>query len=218
MSQGETIHLRDLKVGSKLQQNAFDESDRLLAKAGTEITDEFVARLRDRGVRNIRLSLMRKLVKQTAADNVDDPPAVQRTPGTAELDRLVDTSAIENPKPQPKRQSKQSLAWGSLRQEVQAGQELFQDSIDRYAEIASNVAHGKRTNAKAAQGVLDQFLRMLEIDPAIGPLVMDLKSEPGEYLFHHGLNVAMAGMSVAMQVGYSPDHIIDVGLAGLFTD
>jgi len=56
------------------------------------------------------------------------------------------------------------------------------------------------------------------MDPSLALLVLELKNSEGEYLYNHGLNVALLSMTVASQLGFAEGAVTSAGLGALFQD
>ncbi len=47
------VHIRDLNIGERFDRNVFDANGVLLATSGTEVTEAFIDKMMDRGIRRL---------------------------------------------------------------------------------------------------------------------------------------------------------------------
>ena len=232
------IPLRTLVPGSRLDQDLFDDQGRVLISANTTISAELIERLRARGFVSVRAGRRKdhakpktKAARRVKVDVLEPRP--RRAAAAAESTTADDTSdqgtggfdlldeartyaasvGKGRPAPPPSR-----LDLASLREETQVGMRCYKSAVERYAGMSRDMAMGKTLNVQAADELLHAFQTMLQKDRSIGPLVLDLKSDPDDYLYHHGLNVALLSMSIAAPLGLCREEVLNMGVGALFSD
>ncbi len=111
-----------------------------------------------------------------------------------------------------------TLPLAALREEAELG-------VKRYAEaslLVNGVYEKTCTGDKASSGVIrqtvDKFLMMLELDKDLLPLVVSMQEPEKEYLFDHCVNVSLLSISMAAQLGWNSEQIMDVGYGALMQD
>jgi len=223
MTTNNTLYVRDLKIGFKFEKNAFDDNNVMLVRAGTKITDELLDQLRIRGVRKLKLSNLRKWSPQrTEADFIEEEQATLEPTACSEriisLDHLADAASFNKPDRIRETAPTSQLKLPELREQINAGTKQFQVTVDQYANMMTGLIEGKHTDTDAAKDLIGRFHKILDLDPSLGFLIADMKSNPSEYIFQHGLNMALVTMSTAHYMGYAPQQVIDAGVAALFSD
>ncbi len=131
---------------------------------------------------------------------------------------MIDAGSLIDDIKTKKRAPAPRLSLLNLREEMEAGVACYRASLDRYAELSDDVLKGKAPKMSAAVELVDRFMKMLQKDQALGGLVMQMKTDPDEYLYHHGLNVALLSMSIALSLGYDEQSIYHAGIGALFSD
>jgi HD-GYP domain-containing protein (c-di-GMP phosphodiesterase class II) len=84
--------------------------------------------------------------------------------------------------------------------------------------MAEQVVRGSMSKLAYAPGLVDPFVDMIRTDPALPLLMLKLRGDDDEYLFQHGMNVAMLSITVAHTMGFNRDQVFDVGLGAMFQD
>ena len=230
----ERIPVRALPMGEDLARNVFDDHDLLLAPAGTKITEEFLEKLRSRGVFAVRLSSRLSLTEQSpepqrarisvsssngaprGGDVEQEEPATEHP--ALDLDWLEEAGGSANAARSSRAPALPRLELGNLREEAELGARSYHAAVQRYSSISDEMIQGKPLNVHAADELLRDFQRMIGKDHSLGPLVMDMRSDPDDYLYHHGLNVALLSMSIALPLGFRQEEILDMALGAMFSD
>lgn len=210
------ISVRNLVIGSKLEQDIFDPNGVLLLRAGHEILQRFVTNLRRRGVREIRRTSSGAARRRAAPpDRTAEDAAVAAT--TPRLDSAVEAASYDA-LPGGLRASGARLDLPALHDELQIAQDFRRRAIEQYARLTADIIEGRPVDLDAVQGTLGEFAAMFDRDASLSLLAMDLKSSPEGFLYEHGINVSMLTMTVALFMGFSGDQAIEAGLGALFHD
>ncbi len=219
--------VRALPAGEPLPCEVLDHHGRLLAAVGTPMNESLRQVIRYRTVKLGALATLQELTLPTAADEqaavpIDDGldeqslialPAVMHTT----LTQTAPASA-EGPAPQPGDHAPR-LALTQLRAERQAGVEVYHQALQRYADLAEDALGGRALAAVGAEEMVDDLLRHTAQDPSLAGLLLDLRGlRDGEYLFHHGVNVALLALRVARRLGWQMPQARAAAVAGLLGD
>ena len=233
----ERIPVRSFEVGTFLDSYIFDDNDVLLAPKGAEVTEELLEKLRSRGIFGVKASQRKSLKDRPKArperarvrvTSPDRKPHVEQTPEPAEapakavgtrLDSIVDrTTYPDIVLPDGAATAGPRISLSELRGEIGEGEACYQAAIERHASLAEDLLRGDPLNLKAASEMLGVFQKMIDKDASLGPLLVDLKSDPSDYLYHHGLNVAILSMSIARWLGMGREQTFELGCGALFSD
>lgn len=205
-----TVGLDTLYVGKTLAYPMFNRNGVLLLAAGMEVTHSFLGRLRQQGVYEVQIPA------DTSVDRYQ--PTAGRIRAERELDNLVEhlrrTELTIGGHVLPRR----DVPLGQLREEAQRGHERFVRCVDDVAEIASDVLRGRSSTIVGASDVLTPFMEMTSTDSSLLPIIAQLRSSPGEYLYQHGLNVALLAMAAAARLGVRKEILLEIGLGALLQD
>ncbi len=136
---------------------------------------------------------------------------------TLRLDEQL-TKEIERPIARPERPQSRRLGLSVLQAEEKAAREQFQSALDEVSNVLGEVERGKAPNLYGAQTLLRQFSSSVLRDPSLGPLAAASGCEMDDYLVEYGLTTSLYLMTVATQMGYSSDEVIDAGVGAMFQD
>jgi len=255
-----TININELVPGSKLDANIFSQQGLLLLKAGSEITDRFIRRLRNQGLKTVKVlkpegpepgPIHMDLSKddgegesvhahQAAASqdesiiagrsvpvnnqplHLDDCQMVQlETCESLRLDDVISESGFPELGRRGMRLGRTAkLNVRQLRELIHRfNLEMYDKSMGRYEFAIEQVLQGKHNVVEMLSELLNQLKRLVMADPGLPLLVMKFKSSnENEYLYSHGLNVAMLSMAIIYQLGMSGDEMVASGMSSLFQD
>jgi len=231
----ETIkHLRSLTIGQALPCDIYDQNGLLLQPRGAQITERLRQLIR---YRPFKPGSMEVPVAPEQADEHKRsskeivpgklaPPEPSTLPAEAtmastvrELDHALLSMDLTNAVPGPPPTEEPRLPLQLLREQTEAGGELYDKSVEIYADIATSARNGKSISLTASNDMLSNMIKLQGQDPSVSMLLMDLAATlDGEYLFNHGMNVALVAMRVAMRQGWSQRNVMNVGMASLFGD
>jgi HD-GYP domain-containing protein (c-di-GMP phosphodiesterase class II) len=204
------IALDALYVGKTLTHPVFNRHGVLLLAAGMEVTHSFLGRMRQQGVCEVHMPA------NTVADRYQ--PTAGRIRIERELDNLVENLRRTELAIAGQRLPRRDVSLARLREEAAEGAERFVRSVDDVAEISSDVMRGRASSVTGASDVLTPFMEMITVDSSLLPIVSCLKQSPGEYLYQHGLNVALLAMSAAARLGVRKEILLEIGLGALLQD
>ena len=206
------LALERLHVGQTLMHPIYSRGGVLLLAAGLEVTHRFLSRLRQQGVCEVHVSSLAR----TDAGFEEDP--VDRARLIGELDNVVEHLRRADLTVGAQTVPRRDLPVQDLREEMARGREEYEQALDRVSEIGQDVHRGKVKSVAAASDVVNRFMNKLQLDSSLLPVIAKLQDVPGEYLFQHGLNVALLSMSAAARLGARPEILMEIGLAGLLQD
>ena len=202
-----------LRVGERLPRSLYTDSGVLLLAAGMRITHRFLGRLRQRGIFEVHLPAEEPAHAPTPSEGDADQSRLAR-----ELDNLVRTmqprDAFQPVGPAPRA----VLTLDELREEAQRGREVYTGAVERVTEITGDIFRGNVSAVGAAQDVVGQFVKMVRMDAGLLTLIVELRNQPGEYLFQHATNVAALSMAVAAQLGTPSEEVMQIGMGALLQD
>jgi len=157
----------------------------------------------------------REAVQQTA----EVEAAVPVKPVPARLDSIVErTTYPDIILPEGASTPGPRIPLLELRGELEGGVARYQAAVERNACLAEDLMRGEPLNVEAAAEMLGVFQTMIDRDASLGPLLVDLKSDPDDYLYHHGLNVSILSMSIARWLGMDREQTFELGCGALFSD
>lgn len=207
-----------LEPGQHTEQDIYDANGVLLLARGSRINERFLRTIK---YRQIKLAQPAQASPSrpaaVAAPEVDDAPS--EPDYLRQLDRVLldqqslparrKTTAVATPR----------LALQDLREQVEAGVEAYRQAVEMYAAIACDAMAGSSPNLRASNELVKRVSTHISQDASLAMLLMQLGEMPGgEYLFHHGMNVAMLAMRVASQLGYDAAGVHDAGVAAMLQD
>ncbi len=205
----QAIGIEELEIGSQLPMNLHDQSGVLLLSAGMTVTRRFVELLRRRNVAIVTLGL---------ADSDDESQAPQHGWGE-HLDAQL-AAVIGEPIPSHpiSRFERPRLPIADLRAEVEHGLKAHADASDRVIDACQRILGGRKVSSDALREPIAGFAKKLGMDFDLLPLIASAQTPANEYLFDHCVNVALLSMSIAAQLGWRQDRIMEVGLGALLQD
>ncbi len=257
MKPGErSMNIDELIPGTALDMNIFSEQGVLLLRAGTVVSEQFINRLKARGVHRVAVAKVppKTKVYDIPEEELDgdvqpgeftdrsravsaDRPGKRATTGdhplilgetkqidlqtteTRRLDRAIAESGYPDILNRPVRTLQSpKLNLQALREEVEAGIGYYSRSISAYSNIGEHVSKGKTPTFGSINEIVGRFAELIRMDPSLALMVLELKSSEGEYLYNHGLNVALLSMTVASQLGFAEGAVTSAGLGALFQD
>ena len=218
----ESITVGSLRIGSKLEEDVFDENGVLLLRAGSEITERFVERLKSRGICELHSRRGGKGADGSGREQQELQARADQaaTAATRLLDEDIEQSRFDTDLPQQRndRASGSYLKLAQLREELEQTRRFYDDSINAYAELATEVINGNRAAVNQSVSMLGQLMHMLGRDPRLGLLALNMKVQPDDYLFQHGINVAILTMYMALYLGFPEEEVVHAGLGAMYHD
>jgi HD-GYP domain-containing protein (c-di-GMP phosphodiesterase class II) len=110
------------------------------------------------------------------------------------------------------------LELSDLRAETERAQQAYTASVDQLKELADDVYHGKCSTVRGARRLIAQFLDFIRTDADLLPAIIGLKSAPEDYLYEHGMNVALLAITTAAQWGIASENVLEIGVGALLQD
>ncbi|HRX87111.1 MAG TPA: HD domain-containing phosphohydrolase [Phycisphaerae bacterium] len=204
------VGIETLYVGKNLVHPVYNRNGVLLLAAGMEVTHRFLGRLRQLGMCEVHIPA------DTIADRYQ--PTAGRIRIERELDNVVENLRRTEINLTGRVLPRRDLPLARLREEMERAGERYLRSVDDVAEIAADVLRGRASSVSGASEVLTPFMEMTSADSSLLPIVARLKDTPGEYLYHHGLNVALLAMAAAARLGVRKEILLEIGLGALLQD
>ncbi len=213
----DSIQVDALRIGMRLSQDVYDDSDVLLLAGGMEITSRFLDLLRQRNIKVVRL----KSVPPESVDVEKEHTSFENRKGQvcSDLEDLLPNILQQAPSFYPVRAWRRPrVTLEALRKEALHGIRRHAAASEAISQIGSSLQVGGNTSIRSLHDIMSKFVSMVSLDFDLLPLVVSLQRTRDEYLFDHCVNVAMISMSIAAQLGYTQDQIMEVGLGGLLQD
>ncbi|MCK4658017.1 MAG: hypothetical protein KAV82_00715 [Phycisphaerae bacterium] len=206
------LPVEHLQVGRRLSYALYNRNGALLIPAGVEINKQFLDKLNLQGVFEVHADKgkLRK-ERQTQATSTEWRIAKH-------MERLLGELGYQEFKPRPRRTSRPRLELVGLQTEIEHGRAHYAKAVQRVAEISADLVRGKPASISAATEVVSEFMRMVRLDSSLLPAIIKLTEIPGEYLFHHAMNVALLAMTVADGFSLSRVNLLQIGLGALLQD
>ena len=233
------IGVHTLYDGMRSPVNLYDDRSVLLLPAGLIVTQKMINQMRRRdviwlyagktpGTGSTPTSSPQHLVtnelnyaSKQPSKSADRSPATLQTPVTRQLDRqLLQNNLPDLPRARSDRERMpaNTLDLQSLREETASGIEQYHEAIENFHYLATQIIAGKAFNVGIAADMLQGFVDMIQRDASLPLLIKQMNLPDNEYLFHHGINVALVSMAAASQMGFTHHQILDAGIGGLFAD
>ncbi|MEE9211833.1 MAG: HD domain-containing phosphohydrolase [Phycisphaeraceae bacterium] len=226
--------MRSLELGTRLEQDIYDDNDVLLLAAGARMTARRLRKIRARGLRTVtgRPPARRKRKSRRARptptppeSDAADVAAVHgiaqgvESPAIRQLDDVIEEGFIsEVPDPEQLSPAAPRLSLSNLREEADAARDYLRIALDDYANVATDLIEGRTTPQVGGHDLLRPMIHMIRQDRSLGMLVMNLRAPTEDFLFNHGLNTAILSMTVAARLGYDDQQVLALGAAALFQD
>lgn len=193
-----------LRAGMRISHDIYDQSGVLLLAAGIEITPRFLYLLQQRQIRFVRLQPARR---QKAGE-----PGIRRLrePRPIEADGSPPASEAAGARPQ--------LPPAELWHEARRGLQKHIGASCVLAGIADSLQNGQPASGDEMRELVADFADMLTLDADLLATVVSMQQVLGEYLFDHCVNVSLLSMAIGNRLGLSREHILEIGLGGVFQD
>ena len=198
-----SLSVEKLQPGMRLTSNLYTNRGALLLTEGAEITYRLLARLRQYRIFEVQLGAPQSTTLSHTG-----------TPVASESQRALRRRGSS--KNAPVRQQPLSIA--DLRAEIQLGTTLYEASIDRIMAVTEDAMQGRKSSTTAIRSLVSDFLGFLRLDPSILPGLVQIGETPPEYLFKHGLNVALTAISAASALNLPEDAITNIGMGAMMQD
>ncbi len=201
-----------LKLGSKLPTGLYRHDGVMLLAEGMPITSKFLARLRQQGIFEVCMP---------RPDEKSSPSAVHhsfQTRTTVELDRVIDVMSESRLIRRMALRPRPRLGLRDFRGEVERGRDVFRNSIDEVGTMFADILRRQRKTVSAARNLMSQFLDFTRLDQALLPSILDFHLVAEDYLYPHGINVALLAMNTATELAYPSEDILEIGLGSLLQD
>jgi HD-GYP domain-containing protein (c-di-GMP phosphodiesterase class II) len=213
----------DLVPDSELNSPIYDKSGVLLLAKGSLVTSRFKELLVTRGVRDIKLSLADAQAMRAHKSAGALTPALANVELDADvvkkLDDLVDSGKLFLDDASPK--FKERL----VRHGVKGyDRQLREQLIAKHTETCSLLddmikaaAHGETMNGADISTVVADYLSHLTLD---SDLVADVMARARDFagIAQHCLQMALLGMSLAIELNMGEDSVRLIGMCGLLHD
>ena len=113
-----------------------------------------------------------------------------------------------------------ALNLSQLREKVEESiNDSYQNSMNHYVFSIEQMMLGKSNAIEGMGQILSQFRKLVLTDSSLPLLIMQLKSsDENEYLYCHGLNVALLAMTMVAHLGFDKEAVVPAGISGLFQD
>ena len=186
-----------LQPGMRLRSDLYTNRGALLLTKGAEVTCHLLNKLRQYRIFEVQLGTLEP----------EEPESSEAR--SAKRRKVPPTNAHQPPR---------ILPLADFRAELTRGKILYQQSIDRVAEIIEDAFQGRRSSTTALRDVISDFAGFLQVASGLLPSLVTVGETPPEYLYQHGLNVALTAMSAATTLNVSEDEIAEIGMGAIMQD
>lgn len=214
----ELVDVDALRPGMRLAQDLFEPTGVLLLAAGMRITTRFLALLKKREIKVLRIGdTPEEQPRQTPRPVIEVGSTHEQR--VTEMDEALDDELRLAPRIHPVRAWRRPrLPIAELREEAERGLEHHASVSASVAEATETLLVGGRISARNLGSQIKTFVDMVTLDFDVLPLVVSMQRTQDEYLFDHCVNVAMISMAIGAQLGLNHDQLMEVGLGGLLQD
>ncbi|MEE9295759.1 MAG: HD domain-containing phosphohydrolase [Phycisphaerae bacterium] len=198
-----------LRVGVPIPEDLYGESNVLLLAGGSVITPRFLELLNRRRISTVYLSTPGP---QRTDEGAQDDLAKQVDEfNTADLNEGVLTRTGNMVR-------RSTLSVAALREEAELGAKRHADASLLVNGIYEKTCAGDKASSDVIRQTVDKFLTMMELDKDLLLLVVSMQQPQREYLFDHCVNVSLLSMSMAAQLGWDAEQVMEVGYGALMQD
>ncbi len=106
----------------------------------------------------------------------------------------------------------------NLKHEAASGVDSHEATSVAVAQLCAQVQPGLRISAPEVRRSVAHFVEMAAIDFDLLPMIVAMQRSKDEYLYDHGINVALLSMAIASQLGLTREQIMHIGLGGMLHD
>ncbi len=97
--------------------------------------------------------------------------------------------------------------------------EMYDKAMGRYAFAVAQAVQMKPDAVEVLTEIVNHLRRLVMADDSLPLLLMQFRAtDENEYLYQHGLNVALLSMTMVYQLGLSHDALFAAGISSLFQD
>ncbi len=189
-----------LRADMVLPRSIYDERGVMLLAAEQAITQDFLQRIRRRGIQYVYTRLPG-----------DERPSGDARPsdGDAVVASLAGLHAGG---------ASDRLATPELMEKAREGREAAGRWAGTLENMAQEVLQGRALSLDQTRRVLREIGSFVSADPALAALLINASQEGHEYLFVHSVHVALLAMALARESGLGQEDVVRLGLSGLFQD
>jgi HD-GYP domain-containing protein (c-di-GMP phosphodiesterase class II) len=241
-SNGSTIQVSALRAGKVIDLNIYDHHGVLLLSQGSMISERFIQRLLTRGIFEVQgrrdmaseLTMSGRRAIQSQEDGMSDtvcgssvcgfmvggPKSITyATDASQNIDRILEEAPAQVMRSLPPAANPRRLTLEALRTEHARAVEGYREGSEQLCQLMDDVSSKRTKNfSSAAKALIKPMMKMISLDPSLAALAMDLRSSPQEYLYNHGMNVALLAMNIATHMGYGEADVRTAGVASLLQD
>lgn len=197
-----SIAVDSLHPGTRLTCNLYTCRGALLLPEGSQITYRLLCKLREYRIFEVQFEVPASNAQSQATPSSSESRAARRRKG------LLKRTHNRRPR----------LHLSDLRAEIDHGRSLYKESVNRVREMLKDAFLGRRSSAPALCQIVTEFLDFAHLDASVLPGIVQLGDTPTEYLYQHGLNVALMSMAAACELKLSDEETVQVGLGALVQD
>lgn len=198
-----------LRLGMRLSHDIFDRSGLLLLAAGSRVTSRFLLLLQHR---DIKVVCTQSSGKQ--ADSGAEEILVQRL--EARLETKLENPPKFNFESAPKNRSQ--LPLDELWKLGREGLKRFAETSTCLADVSAAVIGGQTVASDTMRGLVNDFVDMLTLDHDLLSTIVSIQETRGDYLYDHGVNVALTSMTMASYMGVRREQVLSIGLGAVLQD
>lgn len=212
VSSGHCVEVSSLRIGESLSDDIVDRHGVLLLAAGSVISERFLERLRARGIER---------VTRRNVDARHDPRVVTgarhfETEMSRRIDGLIEQG--ESIFKAGRRRKLPKLSLAALRAEARARRKEIRAAVGQVKDMADDILKGRMLSGDALGDTVAGLINVVGKDASLALMLLELKSQAPDYIWQHGVNVALVAMRVAMHLGYDDDALLQLGIGSVFQD
>lgn len=207
------VSVDQLQLGSELPNGLYRQDGVMLLAEGMPITSRFLARLRQQGIYEVCVP--------RPEENASSASAAYRsmqTRATLALDAFVESMGNVSFGRRLPNRPRPHLKLSDFHAEVERGREAYHHSVNEVGNVFLDVLHRQRKTVTAARDMVSRFLDFTKLDHALLPSIVHFEQTSEDYLYNHGVNVALLAMNAATELAYPSEEILEIGLGSLLQD
>lgn len=94
----------------------------------------------------------------------------------------------------------------------------YDNALQKIKDLLQSLVQGKKVSAESIRSISTHFAESFLSDPHFMINLSNLKSDSGDYLFHHSLNVCILAINIAAASGCNQLQVVEIGMGALLHD
>ncbi len=210
-----SVTVDSLQAGMQLDCALYSSRGALLLPAGVEITYRLLGRLRRYNIFEVHL---RESACPPNAGVSTERADAEQDATTSEQSSSLDAKVRRNLRNGKAKAPRPKLSLDNLRAETQRAREVYSEAVPKVESVLLDVFRGRRSSPQALKKVLSKFVDLTQLDDSLLAATVSFGDASEEYLFQHGLNVALMSIAAATEMAVSEEDVVTIGLGALMQD